>query len=106
MTSLPHLRLASQQIAHPRYATPREVVAALGAIQAQDYGGALWSIGLRLAGLSNATAVEEAIAARQIVRTWPMRGTLHFAAAEDVHWMVALLAPRNLATMVKRQLAT
>ncbi len=103
MTTLPHLRLASQQIAHPRYATPREVVAALGAIQAQDYGGALWSIGLRLAVPSSATAVEQAIAARQIVRTWPMRGTLHFVAAEDVHWMVALLAPRNLATMVKRQ---
>lgn len=56
MTTLPHLRLASQQIAHPRYATPREVVAALGAIQAQDYGGALWSIGLRLTGPSKATA--------------------------------------------------
>ena len=102
MPTIPHLRLASQQIAQRRYTTPREVVAALGAIQAQDYAGALWSIGLRLAEPTSETAVVEAIAARQIVRTWPMRGTLHFVAAEDVHWLLALLAPRNIAAMAGR----
>ena len=45
----------------------------LGAVQAQDYLGSLWAIGLRM---QNATeeAVEQAIADRTIIRTWPMRG--------------------------------
>ena len=36
-------RLASQQIAQPNSKTPAEVVAWLGAVQAQDYLGALWA---------------------------------------------------------------
>src|ERR1700739_1536503 len=40
-------RLANQQIARPEYRTPHEMVAWLGAIQAQDYLGALWAIGRR-----------------------------------------------------------
>ena len=43
-------RLANQRIAPVHYGTPGEVVSHLGAIQAQDYLGALWSIGLRLPG--------------------------------------------------------
>jgi hypothetical protein len=38
--------------------------------------------------------VERAIAERAIVRSWPMRGTLHFLAAPDARWMIELLAPR------------
>lgn len=37
---------------------------------------------------------------RTIVRTWPMRGTLHFVPAEDARWMLALLAPRVIAGAV------
>ncbi|MEO8451222.1 MAG: winged helix DNA-binding domain-containing protein, partial [Gemmatimonadota bacterium] len=61
-----------------------------------DYLGALWAVGLRQRASTDAT-VEQALADRTIVRTWPMRGTLHFVAAEDVHWMVKLLAPRVAA---------
>jgi len=72
------------------------VVRWLGAVQAQDYLGSLWAIGLRM---QNATeeAVEQAIADRTIIRTWPMRGTLHFVAAADVRWMLTLLTPRIIA---------
>jgi hypothetical protein len=76
-----------------RKARPEEVVASLGAVQAQDYRGALWGIGLRTTGATE-REVEAAIAARAIVRTWPMRGTLHFVAASDVRWMLRLLTPR------------
>lgn len=38
--------------------------------------------------------IEQAIAARQIVRSWPMRGTIHFVAPADLRWILALLAPR------------
>ncbi|HEY2366843.1 MAG TPA: crosslink repair DNA glycosylase YcaQ family protein [Polyangiaceae bacterium] len=49
-------------------ANPSAVVDWFGAVQAQDYAGALWGIGLR----SNATRaeVEDAIAKGRIVRTW------------------------------------
>jgi hypothetical protein len=87
------LRLAAQGITTPRGTTPAEVVAHLGAMQAQDYLGALWAIGLRLPDATEA-GVEKAIADRAIVRTWPMRGTLHFVAAADVRWMLKLLTPR------------
>ncbi|HVG23286.1 MAG TPA: winged helix DNA-binding domain-containing protein, partial [Thermoanaerobaculia bacterium] len=39
-----------------------------------------------------------------IVRTWPLRGTLHFVAAQDVHWMLDLLAARTIRRNAARQL--
>jgi hypothetical protein len=95
------LRLTNQGIASPRFTEPGNVVAWLGALQAQDYPGALWSIGLRLAGATEQD-VEAAIANRAIVRTWPMRGTLHFVAAQDVRWLLALLTPRMIAQSAGR----
>jgi hypothetical protein len=50
-------------------------------------------MGQRLAGAVEAD-VEAAVAARAIVRTWPMRRTLHFVAAADARWMLGLLARR------------
>jgi len=86
-------RLVSQQIAQPTFAEPGAVVRWLGAVQAQDYLGALWAVGARTPGATEQT-VEQALAERRIVRTWPMRGTIHFVAPADVRWMLALLAPR------------
>jgi hypothetical protein len=93
------MRLRNQHISLRTARTPAEVVAHMGAMQAQDYAGALWSVGLRMADDGGATAadVERSIDDRSIIRTWPMRRTLHFVAAQDVHWMLALLAPRALA---------
>ena len=50
------LRLRNQRIAGAGFKRPGEVVAWLGAVQAQDYLGALWALGLRMK-----TATEEAI---------------------------------------------
>jgi hypothetical protein len=99
-------RLRSQQIVQPESSgdsprSPGSIVAHLGAMQAQDYPGAKWSIGLRLPGVTD-TDVERAIADRTIVRTWPMRGTLHFVAAADVRWMLELLTPRVIASSTRR----
>ena len=95
-------RLLNQQIAATRFTRPEEIVAWLGAMQAQDYLGTLWAVGLRLPG-STETAVEQALNDRTIVRTWPMRGTLHLVAAADVRWMLDLLAPRRLAQSAGRR---
>lgn len=94
-TRVPRLRLLAQGIAHPRGPSAEAVVRHLGAVQAQDYPGALWSIGLRMPDATRAD-VERAVIDRAIVRTWPMRGTLHFVPATDAAWMLQLLAPRVL----------
>jgi hypothetical protein len=93
VTDIPRLRLHAQRIARPVATTPEAIVTHLGAVQAQDHPGALWSIALRIAGATRAD-VEAAIADGTIVRTWPMRGTLHFVPAVDARWMLELMAPR------------
>lgn len=72
-----------------------------GAVQAQDYVGALWAVGLRMQKATE-DAVEQAIADRTIIRTWPIRRTLHFAAAADVRWMLELLKPRAITSNGRR----
>jgi len=81
--------------------TPGQLVHWLGAVQAQDYLGSLWAVGQRLASASEAD-VEAALSAGTLVRTWPMRGTLHFVAAGDVRWMLALCTPRVIARCAGR----
>ena len=95
------LRLASQGLARAAFRKPEEVVSWFGAVQAQDYLGALWAIGQRLRNATEAR-IEAAEARRAIVRLWPMRGTLHFVAADDVRWITQLLAPRVLARNAAR----
>ena len=85
-------RLVSQCLAGTAFTSPADVVHWLGAVQSQDYLGALWAIGLRVRDATEG-AIEQAVEAREIVRTWPMRGTLHFVASGDVRWMLSLLAP-------------
>ena len=89
-------RLARQQMTSSACRTPAEVVSWLGGMQAQDYEHSKWAIGLRLPD-STVQLVDQAIADRNILRSWIMRGTLHWAAADDLHWMLDLLAPRLLA---------
>jgi DNA glycosylase AlkZ-like len=95
------LRLVNQHVSRPIADDPAEVVRWLGAVQAQDYLGGLWALGIRTKRTTEAD-IEAAIARRAIVRTWPMRGTLHFVAAADVRWMCALLTPRVIAGAASR----
>ncbi len=92
MTEIARTRLIHQRIAQSALMSPGEVVSHMGAIQAQDYAGAKWAVGLRLPGSTDA-GIERALADRDIVRTWAIRGTLHFVAAKDVRWLLALVAP-------------
>ena len=94
--NIARLRLSNQRITGRKCEDPAEVVKWLGAVQAQDFLGSLWAIGLRTRNASE-TDIELALAKRTIVRTWPMRGTLHIVPASDVRWMLSLLAPRILA---------
>lgn len=95
------LRLHNQFISRPSFETPAEAVAWLGAVQAQDYLGALWAVGLRCRKAVE-TGIEQALADRTILRTWPMRGTLHFVASADAKWMLRLLAQRVVSANAQR----
>lgn len=100
-SEIPRRRLSNQYI-YPDLATrPLEVVNRMGLIQAQDYLGALWAVGLRMQEAAEAE-IERAFTERSIVRTWPARGTLHFAAAADVRWMLDLLSPHTIASRAGR----
>ena len=96
------LRLAAQSIAHSDFERPGDVVRHMLAMQAQDFPGAKWSVGLRLPG-STDTAIEQALASGEIVRSWPMRGTLHFVAPEDLGWMLRVSGPRQGNSAAKRR---
>ncbi len=85
-------RLAAQRLAEP-LATPVEVVRWLTAMQAQDHSGALTSVALRTAARSRGDVVA-ALDKGEIVKSWPMRGTLHLVAAEDLPWLLQVTAAR------------
>jgi hypothetical protein len=91
-----HVRLVNQQLSQTRFKSPAELVRWLGAVQAQDYLGALWAVGMRLSK-ANDQDVEKALEEKLIVRSWPMRGTLHFVAPEDLRWMLKHLTPKVIA---------
>ena len=90
------LRLQNQCIQAPRFERPEDAVYWMGAMQAQDYNHGVWAVGLRTRA-ATLSGVERAVAAGKLLRTWPMRGTLHFVAAGDAKWMLSLSGERTLA---------
>ena len=98
------LRLASHRLVGAALPDVAAAVRWMLAVQAQDFAGAKWSVGLRTEGGTDA-AVEDALASGGIVRSWPLRGTLHFCAAEDLRWMLSLGAPRVIAGARARRAA-
>lgn len=71
------------------------------AMQAQDAQGVAFSLGLRT-GLGEG-AIAAALDSREIVRTWPMRGTLHLVPSRDARWMLALMGERALRGAARRR---
>jgi hypothetical protein len=97
-SDLIRFRLANQHLIGPRFATPAQVVEHLGAVQAQDFGGAKWAIAQRTEGATDAD-VEQALADGTILRTHVLRPTWHIVPTADIRWMLELTAPRVLALM-------
>ncbi len=95
------LRLAAQRLVGPGHRTVAEAVGWMTALQAQDFPGACTSVALRTAG-GDVTAVHAALDAGDVVRSWPMRGTLHLVPAVDLGWMLALGPPRIATTVARR----
>jgi hypothetical protein len=92
-TELISARLQHQQLVRSSKRDPADVVAWLGAMQAQDFGGAKWAIGLRAPACHDGS-IEDAFNDGRILRTHVLRPTWHFVAAADIKWLLALSAPR------------
>ena len=86
-------RLRNQRLTRSEFRKPADVVAWLGAVQAQEYSPAKWAIGLRANGITDAD-VEQAFNTGALLRTHFLRPTWHFVARPDIRWMLALSAPR------------
>ena len=86
-------RLHNQKLTSADKLTATELVAWLGAVQAQDYPAAKWALGLRARGLGDAD-IEQAFNDGKILRTHVLRPTWHFVSPGDIRWMLALTAPR------------
>lgn len=71
-------------------------------MQAQDLASALWSLGVRLPG-STQDDITAALENSEALRTWPMRGTVHFVPPRDAKWMLTLMGARPLASAAKRR---
>lgn len=87
-------RLAGLGLADPRFDSPEAVVGWLGAVQAQDFGPAKWSIAQRLDHAATDAELEAAFDAGRILRTHALRPTWHFVRPEDIRWILELTGPR------------
>jgi hypothetical protein len=96
-----HQRLLNQHIARAPFKQPSDVVNWLVAVQAQDYFGAKWALGLRLQDTHDAD-IDRAFNAGTILRTHVMRPTWHFVTPADIRWLLALTAPRVHAVNAAR----
>jgi hypothetical protein len=90
-------RLHNQLITRQTLEKASDVVRWLCAVQAQDYAAAKWALGLRLQN-STDTFIEQAFNEGTILRTHVLRPTWHFVLPADIRWMLALTAPRVIAT--------
>lgn len=97
------LRLQTLGLAGPEpvAADPAGVVSHHLAMQGQDFPASRWAVGSRLPG-STDPDVLAAFDRGEIVRSWPMRGTVHVVAAQDLPWMLEHIGPRALMGIQRR----
>ncbi|WP_104129916.1 winged helix DNA-binding domain-containing protein [Cryobacterium sp. N21] len=89
------LRLGAQGLAGQPLADAIAVTERMLAVQAQDYPAGQWALGVRSPSTTR-SQLQASVSAGEIVRSWPMRGTLHFVPARELGWMQGLTTPRRL----------
>lgn len=92
------LRLLSQQLCCPQFTRPEEVVAHMGAMQAQDYRMMRWAVMMRMRRPS-VDAFRHSFDEGKIICLHLLRGTWQLVAAVDYWWMLSLFAPKAEATI-------
>ncbi|MGV3708868.1 MAG: winged helix DNA-binding domain-containing protein [Gemmatimonas sp.] len=102
-TSLAFHRLQSLRLLPPPSGTVREMVRTLIAVQAQDFAGTKWALGLRTG--ADETEVDRTFNDGEILRTHLLRPTWHMVVPEDIRWLVNLSSAkilRSSAPLFKR----
>lgn len=94
-------RMANLGLTSAPAASLEDVVGTLGALQAQEYAFAKWSVAQRTAGATE-DAVQRAVAEGRILRTHLLRPTWHFVLPADIRWILALTGPRIQASSAYR----
>lgn len=93
-------RLSSQSLSEQPAKKIVDTVKHMVALQSQDYEAGKHSVGIR--SRSTHKQVVDSINKAEIIRSWPMRGTIHIVAASDIRWMLELLGPKVLAGAPRR----
>lgn len=73
----------------------REIADWFAAMQAQDLGSGRWSLGAQMPQATQADA-DAALANGDVLRTWPMPGTIHIVDPRNAHWLLDLTGRRAL----------
>lgn len=94
------MRIAAQGIGAPA-GDPTATVARMTAVQGQDLGQVLWAIGVRTPGATR-DDVRAAFDRGGLVRSWPMRGTLHALRPDDLRLLLSLTATRTIRSTARR----
>jgi hypothetical protein len=94
-------RLVAQNIQKPHSTSPLDAVTHLTAMQGQDLPGVLWSIGLRTTDATEAD-VRASFDRGELVRSWPMRGTLHVTTPDDLRLILPLSRHRLTTSFATR----
>ena len=94
------MRLANLRLSLPGR-SPADLVDWFGAMQAQDLASGKWSLGVRIPG-SREADIDAALASGEVIRTWPMRGTIHLIHPQNARWMLELTGSRALMGLQKR----
>lgn len=96
------IRLINQQIAGSQFVKVQDLVAWMGAMQAQDFNMLKWAVGIRLPESTNQSFLE-AFNKGEVIRTHLLRPTWHLVSANDFFWMLELTSP-HLKTMLRNRL--
>lgn len=91
-------RLLNQHLIKNKFDNVQEAVDYFGAVQAQDFPAAKWSLGIRLKNSTNID-IEKAYNEGKILRTHIMRPTWHFVSPQNLVWMQKLTSERVKALM-------
>jgi hypothetical protein len=101
-SDLLRMRRLAHAIDGPREPDPTAVARRMLAVQGQDFPAGCWALAVRTANATRDDVLAELDAGR-IIRSWPMRGTLHFVPPEDLRWMLSVTMERMVAGLARRQ---
>lgn len=85
-------RMVTQRMVGPPLPSAADVVELLTCVQAQEFGHAVWSLGMRSVG--NAAEITAAFDAGDLLRTHILRPTWHLVAPADLGWILAATSER------------